>query len=258
MGREWVKLHTCILDDADINGLSPETGWLWTRMIALSGRNEENGRIGTPRNVAYVLHEHEAAINSAVAELDGRVYMGDDGALWFRDWKDWQSQSERERQRTSRANKQAVADAEATEDVTTCHDTSQAVTDGHVYRGDKNNNISAATAPDPAPATAAGPGPDAYRAVYGRFPRRAQYAALNAACDRLGIERVRAAIQSWAEHGWSPVNVAGMVEVAENGITQRQPPGAGKWRLGDPVPDGWTVVLSEHGHYLERATATHD
>lgn len=132
MARDWVKLHTRLLDDAEIMGLSAETGWTLTRMIVLAGRNEDNGRIGTPKNVAYVLHTTVAAISAAVAELDGRVTVADDGELWFRDWQENQSQSERERQRAHRASKAPVTDAEEPEVVTTGHDPSRLVTAGHV------------------------------------------------------------------------------------------------------------------------------
>lgn len=103
-----------------------------------------------------------------------------------------------------------------------------------------------------------GPGPDAYRAIYGRWPRKPQYAALNEAAEQVGMDRLREAIQSWADHGWSPTNVAGMVDVAKNGISQRPGKAAPNWRLGDPVPEGYAVILSEHGHYIEEIAATHD
>ena len=132
MARDWIKLYTCILDDADINGLSPETGWAWARMMAMAGRNEDNGRIGTVKNVAYVLHTAPDIVARAVADLDGRIVEDDDGQLWFRDWRDWQSQSDRERQRASRANRAGAEQAVQPEPVTTGHEPSRAVTDGHV------------------------------------------------------------------------------------------------------------------------------
>jgi hypothetical protein len=96
MSRDWVKLHTCILDDPDINDLPPEIGWAWARMLAMAGRTEDSGRIGERRTVAYVLGVSVDVVDAAVAALGGRI-VERDGELWFRDWADWQVASGRER-----------------------------------------------------------------------------------------------------------------------------------------------------------------
>jgi hypothetical protein len=114
MARDYVKLHTCILDDPDINELPPTSGWIWTRMLALAGRREDGGRIGEVREIAYVLRVTADDVWQAVADLGGRV-VERDGQLWFRDWGEWQPASSSER---GRAFRQANAANETERDQT--------------------------------------------------------------------------------------------------------------------------------------------
>lgn len=272
MARDWVKLHTRLLDDADINGLSAETGWTWTRMMVLAGRNEDNGRIGTAKNAAYVLHTTVAVINAAVAELDGRVTVAEDGELWFRDWQDWQSQSERERQRAHRAGKVDVTADEQPEPVTDGHDLSRPVTDGHVSERSSSSKPdetsseetsqedspsgegtapavaapASATEPDePAPPKREplGPGAKLFKALTHASPNIEQRSLLDAAYERHGPEKFEAVIREWLRLGYRKQNADGMVNVMERGWTKRQP------------ANGRGVLANGHGASPEEAAA---
>lgn len=117
----WAKIHDTILDDPDFV-LTPATGWAWARMLTIAARNADNGRIGSARRVAHVLREDLAVVNAAVAELDGRI-VERDGELWFRDWRDWQTMTGRERLQKHRAETagRPVSEPEAERHETPCN-----------------------------------------------------------------------------------------------------------------------------------------
>lgn len=97
-----------------------------------------------------------------------------------------------------------------------------------------NGSDAADAAPPASKPTKAGPGADVYRSVYQRYPHRGQYATLNAACERLGIDRLRSGVQWWCDGGHNPKNVRGMIEVAEFG--------PGEFRDGKLVRPGQQAV----------------
>lgn len=97
MPPEFAQIHTCILSDPNINDLSPEAGWNWVRMVVLAKRNRDRGRIGGIQETAYVLRTSVASIEATVRELDGRIMQAGD-QLTLRDYRDWQTLTNRERQ----------------------------------------------------------------------------------------------------------------------------------------------------------------
>jgi hypothetical protein len=98
VSRDWVKLYVGILDDPRFGSLSPAAGWAWVRMLALAGRNDDGGRLGSLDQIAWVLHETPEAVGAAVAELGGWITERD-GQLYVRDWSEWQPASSTERWR---------------------------------------------------------------------------------------------------------------------------------------------------------------
>lgn len=99
MTPEFAQIHTCILRDPNINGLSPESGWNWVRLIVLAKTNKDHGRVGTVVEAAYVLHVTVESIRQTIHDLDGRIVERDD-QLYIRDWSDWQTLTNKERQAT--------------------------------------------------------------------------------------------------------------------------------------------------------------
>lgn len=97
MTPEFAQIHTCILRDPNINGLRPESGWNWVRLIVLAKTNKDLGRIGTVVEAAYVLHVTVESIQQTILDLDGRIDERD-GQLYIRDWADWQTLTNKERQ----------------------------------------------------------------------------------------------------------------------------------------------------------------
>ena len=102
MARDWVKLHTEMLDDADIQELSPEHFRTWINLILKAGLVDDFGRAGRVANVARALHVEPAALKTTVAALPDHLAVKA-GAVHVLNWHKWQSQSPRERKIAERA-----------------------------------------------------------------------------------------------------------------------------------------------------------
>lgn len=126
MTPEFAQIHTCILRDPNINGLSAESGWNWVRLIVLAKSLRDRGRIGTADEAAYVLHVSPESITQTVCDLGGRI-TEHDGQLYIRDFSDWQTLTNKERQATFKEAQRNGAEPTVTDG----NGEKQPVTDGN-------------------------------------------------------------------------------------------------------------------------------
>lgn len=136
MGRPWVKLHTRMLVDPSIGRLSDMAYRRFVEMILLAGDRDSGGVLGSVDDVAWALRCSVDSITTAVADLNGRVKISNDGVLSIRDWDQWQSPvrvpeprgqvAERQRRRRIAAEQRGAAT-----DVGTTDGVAHATTDGN-------------------------------------------------------------------------------------------------------------------------------
>jgi hypothetical protein len=91
MSRQWVKLHTCILNDPKILRLPPAVRWHFVALVVAAGTVDKDGLIGEPEDVAVRIRVSDEELATIVAQLGKKVRTDKKGQLWIADWKDWQS-----------------------------------------------------------------------------------------------------------------------------------------------------------------------
>lgn len=113
MSRPWFKVAAKIKDDPAMIRLSPPSFKVFLFIMAQACEEDNDGAVCQSEDLAMLLRTPSKVIAAALKELDGRVFVDDDGTVRVRDWLQWQSPSRKpepsdrvaERQRKSRASR---------------------------------------------------------------------------------------------------------------------------------------------------------
>lgn len=158
MSRPWIKLSTDIHRHPRLGLLSDSAWRRYVECLSLAGDIDRDGELDTPPAVARLLYVSLDQLERDIAEMGGRIFLGDEGILHVRDWSEHQpakrtpepAEQVTERSRRHRAaSVQRDGNADATHEQRSGNDALEVEVDVEVEEDVETEESGAADAPPP-------------------------------------------------------------------------------------------------------------